>query len=60
MLNIPLEADHSAVMAVMDTIVAGDFVYKSSIIPTTKESSISGMIATVMVIKSDLLMLGIN
>ena len=59
-LIIPRAADHSATSAVMDRMVPGDLMYKSSTMPMTRESSIFGMIRTRIASRSDLFMAGIN
>lgn len=48
---IPLLADHTAVMAVMEITVPLDMVYISSIIDTIRGSSVSGNISTATVNK---------
>lgn len=57
---IPREEDQRAVKAVTDSIVPGDFIYKSLMMEITSESSMFGMILTKVCSKSDLLTEGMN
>ena len=60
MPSIPLEADQMATTADTDTIVAGDLAYRSSTMPMTRESSMSGMTDTRSPKRSDLLTAGMR